>query len=192
MLERIIDLSLRHRATVIALAVLVAAAGIVSLAHLDVDAFPDTTPVQVQVNTVAPALSPLEIERQVTAPVEQAIGGLPGLEEVRSISKFGLSQVTAIFEDEVDIYFARQVVGERLLAVELGEGVPRPELGPVATGLGEVFHYIVRGEGVSLEELTTLHDWVIKPRLRSVPGVAEVNTWVAKRSNITCSPTRPA
>ena len=100
---------------------------------------------------------------------------------MRSISKFGLSQVTVTFDDGTDIYFARQLVMERLQTVELPEGIDRPEMGPVATGLGEVFHYVVTSETHSLQELTTLHDWVIKPRLQSVPGVAEVNTWGGER-----------
>src|SRR6185436_4405259 len=124
--------------------------GVVAFLRLPIDAFPDTTPVQVQVNTVAPALSPLEIERQITAPIEQAISGLPRLAEVRSLSKFGLSQVTVIFEEGADIYLGRQVVAERLGAVELPAGIERPQLGPVATGLGEVFHYLVTGPGKSL------------------------------------------
>jgi len=166
---------------VVIFTLLLLASGVYSLYRLPIDAFPDTTPVQVQINTVAPALSSLEIEQGITFPVEQAIGGLRGLVEVRSISKFGLSQVTVIFEDGTDIYFARQLVMERLQTVELPEGSPRPEMGPVSTGLGEVYHYIVTGKGKTLEELTTLHDWVIKPRLRSVPGVAEVNTWGGER-----------
>jgi cobalt-zinc-cadmium resistance protein CzcA len=177
MLERVIDLSLRHRFVVLLLSAGIAIAGVLAFLRLPVDAFPDTTPVQVQVNTVAPALSPLEIERQLTAPIEQAIAGLPGLEEVRSLTRFGLSQVTVIFEDGTDIYLARQVVSERLGSVELPSGVAHPQLGPVATGLGEVFHYTVQGEGKSLAELRTVHDWVIRPQLRSVPGVAEVNAW---------------
>ena len=100
-----------------------------ALARLPIDAFPDTTPVQVQVNTNAPSLSPVEIEQQITFPVEQAIGGLPGLVEVRSISKFGLSQVVAIFDDSVDVYFARQLIGERLQTVELPEGLDLPRDG---------------------------------------------------------------
>ena len=132
-------------------------------------------------NTVAPALSPLEIEQQITFPVEQVIAGLPRLNEVRSISKFGLSQVTAIFEDGTDVYFARQVVMERLQTIELPAGTPRPELGPVATGLGEVYHYLVRSDDMTLEELTTLHDWVLRPQLLTVPGVAEVNTWGGRK-----------
>jgi cobalt-zinc-cadmium resistance protein CzcA len=137
--------------------------------------------VLVQVNTTAPALSPLEIEQQVTFPVEQVISGLPGLAEVRSISKFGLSQVTAIFEEGVDLYLARQMVMERLGAARLPAGIDPPQLGPIATGLGEVFHYLVTGDGYDLETLTTIHDWVIKPQLLSVPGVAEVNTWGGER-----------
>ena len=129
--------------------------GLLSLARLPFDAFPDTTPVQVQINTTAPALSPLEVERQITFPVEQAISGLPGLMEVRSISKFGFSQVTAIFDDDTDIYLARQVVSERLAAAELPEGVGRPALGPGATGLGEVFQYVLHSDTLSAQELRT-------------------------------------
>jgi len=177
MLNGVIDWSLRHRLVVILASLGLILAGVIAFRRLPLDAFPDTTPVQVQVNTVAPALSPLEIERQITAPVEQAISGLPGLDEVRSLSRFGLSQVTVVFEQGIDIYLARQVVTERLQSVALPPGIARPELGPVATGLGEVFHYVVTGEGKSLAELRTVHDWIIKPQLRSVRGVAEVNAW---------------
>jgi cobalt-zinc-cadmium resistance protein CzcA len=189
MLHWVIDFSLRHRLLVIVLALAVAALGLVSLGRLDIDAFPDTTPVQVQVNTVAPALSPEEVERQITFPVEQAISGLPGLDKVRSISKFGLSQVVVTFRDGTDIYFARQLVSERLGTVDLPEGIARPQLGPVSTGLGEVFHYVLTYEGYDfsklpeqertkkLTELRTIHDWVVKPQLRSLAGVAEVNSW---------------
>jgi cobalt-zinc-cadmium resistance protein CzcA len=177
MLDSIISWSIRHRIAVIVGGTILAAIGVVALLHLPIDAFPDTTPVQVQINTVAPALSPLEIERQITFPIEQAISGLPKLHEVRSLSKFGLSQVTVIFEEGTEIYLGRQVVMERLQSVELPQGIARPQLGPVATGLGEVFHYLVTGKGKSLSELRTVQDWIIKPQLRSVPGVAEVNTW---------------
>ncbi|WP_437573708.1 efflux RND transporter permease subunit [Sorangium sp. So ce887] len=177
MLNAVITWSLRHRLLVILASIGLALAGVLALRRLPIDAFPDTTPVQVQINTVAPALAPVEIERQITAPVEQAISGLPRLEEVRSLSRFGLSQVTARFEDDTDIYLARQVVMERLQTVTLPKGIERPELGPVATGLGEVFHYVVTGKGKSLSELRTVHDWVIAPQLRSVRGVAEVNAW---------------
>jgi len=177
LLSRIIELSLRHRLVVVLGWAAIAVAGVVAFRRLPIDAFPDTTPVQVQVNTVAPALSPLEIERQATALVEQAIGGLPGLEEVRSLSRFGLSQVTVTFEDGTDIWLARQVVAERLGSIELPKGIERPSMGPVATGLGEVFHYLVSSEEASLAELRTAHDWIVRPQLRSVPGVAEVNAW---------------
>lgn len=189
MLNWLIDVSLRHRALVILTAALFAVVGVFSLQQLDIDAFPDTTPVQIQINTVAPSLASEEIERQITFPVEQAISGLPGLHELRSISKFGLSQVVVIFDDGIDIYFARQLINERLSTVELPNGISRPQMGPVSTGLGEVFHYVLVYDGVDfseasqaervkrMTELRTIHDWVVKPQLRSVRGVAEVNSW---------------
>jgi len=177
MLSQLIDLSLRYRGVVIAAALILVGLGLVAFRDLPLDAYPDTTPVQVTVNTVAPALSPLEVERQITAPLEQSIGGLPGLEMVRSVSKFGFSQITAVFEDGADIYLSRQVVSERLQAVALPDGVGRPSLGPVSTGLGEVFQYLVESGTLSTRELRTLHHWVVRPQLLQVPGVAEINTW---------------
>lgn len=177
MLERIITWSLCNRLLVIVLSLGLVVVGVSALVQLPIDAFPDTTPVQVQINTTAPALSPLEVEQQITIPVEQSIAGLPGLIDVRSISKFGLSQVTVTFADRVDIYFARQVVNERLQTAELPEGINRPEMGPVATGLGEIFHYVVTSRDKTLTELTTIHDWLVRPGLLQVEGVAEVNTW---------------
>jgi len=176
-LNRIIDFSLRNRLVVLLITAAGAAAGVYSLQRLDIDAFPDTTPVQVQINTNAPALGPEEVERQITFPIEQAISGLPGLEQMRSVSKFGLSQVVVIFADGTDIYFARQLINERLTAVAIPQGITRPKMGPVATGLGEVFHYIVTGAGTDPTDLRTIHDWVIKPPLRTVPGTAEINSW---------------
>lgn len=176
-LNRIIDFSLHNRLVVVLGAIAAAVAGWLSLQHLDIDAFPDTTPVQVQINSTAPALSPEEVERQITFPIEQAISGLPGLEQMRSISKFGLSQVVVVFQDGTDIYFARQLINERLATVEPPPGIARPKMGPVATGLGEVFHYIVTGESSDPTDLRTVHDWTIKPPMRTVPGTAEVNTW---------------
>jgi heavy metal efflux system protein len=176
-LTGILQWSLRHRLVVIVGWTAIVIAGVLSALRLPLDAFPDTTPVQVQVNTVAPALGPLEIERQISTPIEWSLSGMPKLYEVRSVSKFGFSQVTLTFEDGTDIYFARQVVSERLSGVELPDGIERPHLGPVATGLGEVFHYLVTGTGVSLAKLREVQDWIIKPQLRSVPGVAEVNSW---------------
>ncbi len=204
MLNWIIDASLRHRFVVIALVLGVIVVGSVSLQFLDVDAFPDTTPVQVQINTTAPSLLPEEVERQITFPVEQSISGLPGLQQLRSVSKFGFSQVTVVFEDGTDIYFARQLVGERIATVELPFGIERPRMGPVASGLGEVFHYIVTYDGydfstldpkeriAKLTELRTLHDWTIKPQLRTVAGTAEVNSWggYEKQYQVRVSPDR--
>jgi len=176
-LNWIIDYSLRHRAAVILATLALATVGGLSLRFLDIDAFPDTTPVQVQINTIAPALGPEEVERRITFPIEQAIGGLPGLEAMRSVSKFGFSQVVVTFEDGTDIYFARQLINERLATVELSEGIGRPKMGPVATGLGEVFHYVVTGAGNDVTELRTIHDWFVRPKMRTVRGAAEINSW---------------
>jgi cobalt-zinc-cadmium resistance protein CzcA len=179
MFERLIEFSLRNRILVVLLFVVTFAVGAWALLRLPIDAFPDTTPVQVQINTIAPALGPEEIEKQLTMPVELAVSGLPHLESVRSISKFGLSQVVATFSDDMPIYDSRQLVMERLASVELPEGIERPELGPISTGLGEVFHYVLRSDNPerTLDELRTIHDWVVKPELRKVAGVAEINSW---------------
>ncbi|MFE8595779.1 efflux RND transporter permease subunit [Archangium violaceum] len=177
MLTRIIDWSLAHRWAVLLGTLALVISGLLAFRELPMDAFPDTTPTQVQVNTVAPALTPVEVERQLTIPIEQALAGLPHVEELRSLSKFGLSQVTLQFSDGTNPWFARQQVSERLNRVEVPAGIERPTLGPVATGLGEVFHYLVTSRTRGLEELRTVHDWVIAPQLRSVPGVAEVNAW---------------
>ncbi|MCY1033036.1 CusA/CzcA family heavy metal efflux RND transporter [Corallococcus sp. BB11-1] len=177
MLTQTIDWSLKHRGVVLAATLALVVSGVLAFRELPIDALPDTTPTQVQVNVVAPALTPVEVERQLTIPIEQGLAGLPGLEELRSVSRFGLGQVTLQFKEGTDVWFARQVISERLGALELPTGVARPTLGPVATGLGEVFHYLVKSRTRSLEELGALHDWVIAPQLRSVSGVAEVNTW---------------
>jgi cobalt-zinc-cadmium resistance protein CzcA len=192
MLNWIITWSLQHRLLVLALLAASLLAGFVSLRSLDVDAFPDTTPVQVQINTVAPSLGPEQIEQQITFPIEQAISGLPDLIEVRSISKFGLSQVVVTFLDGTDIYFARRLVSERLGSVRLPPGIALPEMGPVATGLGEVFHYIITSDSADITEMRTVQDWVIKPALRTVPGVAEVNSWggFEKQYQIRIDPSR--
>ena len=149
------------------------------LLQLPIDAFPDTTPIQVQINTIAPSLSPEEVEQQITLPIELSISGLPGLENVRSVSKFGFSQVVATFSEETIIYDARQFVMERLNSIQLPDEIDRPQLGPISTGLGEVFHYIVHSDNPErdLTEIRTIHDWVIKPALLTVPGTAEVNSW---------------
>jgi cobalt-zinc-cadmium resistance protein CzcA len=188
-LNWIIDASLKNRFLVLLGALAFGTAGAYALTRLDVDAFPDTTPIQVQINTTAPALGPEEVETQITFPIEQTLSGMPALKILRSVSKFGLSQVVVTFEDETDIYRARQLVTERLNAVELPAGVPRPKLGPVSTGLGEVFHYTLTLKNWDAERATeaeraqkltylrTVHDWSIRPALRTVPGVAEVNAW---------------
>src|SRR4051812_17553494 len=177
MLNWIIDCSLRHRLLVILGVAMFAVLGGAALRKLDIDAFPDTTPVQVQINTVAASLGPEEVEQRITFPLEQAIGGLPGLEGMRSVSKFGFSQVVVTFKDGTDIYFARQLVNERLSAVELSNDIERPKMGPVSTGLGEVLHYVVTGKGDDVTQLRTIHDWIIKPKMRTVKGVAEINSW---------------
>src|SRR6516225_1509153 len=123
MLNWIIENSLRHRFFVIVAVAVLTVVGALSLRYLPIDAFPDTTPVQVQINTVAPALGPEEVEQRITFPIEQAIGGLPGLEQMRSISKFGLSQVVVTFKDGTNIYFGRQLISERLATVELADGI---------------------------------------------------------------------
>jgi heavy metal efflux system protein len=186
LLERIIALSIRYRWVVLALVLLSAAVGAWSFQRLPIDATPDITNVQVQINTEAPGFSPLEAEQRITFLVETAIAGIPGLDYTRSVSRYGLSQVTVVFKDGTDIYFARQLVNERLQAAraQLPGGVA-PEMGPIATGLGEIFMYTVEadpgarrqdGRPYTPEDLRTLQDWVIRPQLRGTPGVTEVNT----------------
>src|SRR4051812_44255266 len=161
MLNAVIDFSLKNRFFVLLVSGLLIVVGVRSAIRLPLDAFPDTTPVQVQINTTAPELSPEEVERLITFPVEYAMGGLKGIVELRSVSKFGFSQVVAIFEDGTDIYSARQQVNERLGNAVLPEGVARPRMGPVATGLGEVYHYLLTSQNpeYDLTELRTLQDW---------------------------------
>src|SRR5512134_4014180 len=179
MLRRLVDWSLENRPLVLIAAVLVVVGGGYALTQLPIDAVPDITNVQVQVLTKASALGPIEMEQFVTYPVEAAMNGLPRLVEIRSISRYGLSAVTAVFEDGVDVYFARQLVAERLVQAReaIPDGLGTPEMGPVTTGLGDVFQFTVEGEGVSAMERRTILDWMIAPRLRAVPGVTEVNVW---------------
>lgn len=178
MIERLIDLSLRNRLLMAVIAVLVMAVGYQSYTQLPVDAFPDVSPNLVQIFTVTEGLAPEEIEKFVTYPVEASMTGLPGVEKVRSVSNFGLSVVNVYFEDGLDIYFARQLVGERLQEArdQIPEGFGEPEMGPISTGMGLVlFYYLEDTSGqYTLEELRTLQDWVIKFNLQTVPGVTEI------------------
>lgn len=194
MLNYIIDASLRNRRIVLILAVGVGLAGVGSLSRLSIDALPDVTDVMVNINTVAPGLDPLEIEQQISFKVEQGMGGLPNLKLVRSLSKFGLSQTTLVFEDGTDLYFARAQVLERLQRIELPEGIAQPTMGPIATGLGEIYHYIVTAPSGDLTDSRVLQDWVLRPQLLSVPGVAEVNSWGGheRRFDVIVDPTRLA
>jgi cobalt-zinc-cadmium resistance protein CzcA len=152
--------------------------GIIAFRNLPIDAFPDLTNNQVQILTETEGMSPIESEQLVTIPIESVMNGLPRVQEVRSISKFGLSTVTVVFEDGVDTYFARQLVNERLQSARsrIPAGL-NPELGPITTGMGEIYQYVVEGFGYSPTELKTLHDWDVKYQLRTVPGVNEVNSW---------------
>jgi cobalt-zinc-cadmium resistance protein CzcA len=192
MLNWIIDFSLQNRKLVLLFSLLLIVTGVFAMRRLSIDAFPDVTDVMVQINTTAPALSPEEIEKQISARVEQAMAGIPNLKLVRSLSKFGLSQVTVVFKDGTDLYFARAQVLERLQAVELPTGMERPVMGPIATGLGEIYHYVITSPSHDLTEARIIHDWVIKPQLMSVAGVAEINSWggFEKQFQVVVSPFR--
>jgi heavy metal efflux system protein len=178
MIERLIGAALRFRVAVIALVLLLVVGGVWAFAHINFDAFPDLTPNQVQVITVAPGLSPNEVENLVSYPMETAMMGLPRTRGVRSISKAGISVVTVSYDDDVDMYFARAQVTQRMqdAAGNLPAGF-QPGLGPPATPMGEVFQYLVESDSLSLMDLKNLQEYTIKPMLRTIPGVAEVNSW---------------
>ncbi|WP_372014354.1 efflux RND transporter permease subunit [Pseudoxanthomonas sp. 10H] len=201
-LERIIGFAIAHRWLMLALTLALVAVGAWSFRQLPIDVTPDITNVQVQVNTAAPGYSPLEAEQRVTFPLETALAGLPGLDYTRSLSRYGLSQVTVVFKDGTDLYFARQQVAERIAQArsQLPGGLD-PEMGPIATGMGEIFMYIVQADAQARKadgtpwtatDLRTLQDWVIRPQLRNVPGVTEVNTQggFARQVHITPDPAR--
>lgn len=182
MINAIIRFAVAQRLLVMLMVVIMAAAGLYSLQNLPIDAVPDVTNVQVQVLTSAPSLAPLEVERQITFPVEVAMSGIPGVEEIRSISRFGLSAVTVVFHDDIDIYFARQLVLERLSQAreQIPENIGSPELGPVSTGLGEIYQYELKakeGSGYDATELRTIQDWSVRRQLLGVPGIAEINSF---------------
>src|SRR3954470_9019400 len=175
MIARLVDAALANRAVVLMLVGLLVAMGLYDLRRLPIDAQPDISPRQVLVITQAPGLGPLEVERFITFPVELALQGLPRMENLRSVSRYGLSVVYVRFSDETDIYAARNLVFSRLPAVQVPPESGTPQMGPVSTGLGEIFQFEVRGAGRSLMELRSILDWQIAPRLRQVPGVIDVN-----------------
>ncbi len=198
MLESILRLSIAQRGLVLVLVLLAAILGAWNFSRLPIDAVPDITNVQVTVNTPAPGYTPLEVEQRVTFPIENAMAGLPRLDYTRSLSRYGLSQITVVFEEGTDIYFARQQVGERLNAAR--SAIPtglEPALGPIATGLGEIFMFTVDSEPGALNadgtpvtptDLRTVHDWIIRPQLLRVPGVVEVNPIGGYKKQILVAP----
>ena len=201
-LESIVRFSIRHRWLMLVLTLAMAGVGVWSFTHLPIDATPDITNVQVQINTQAPGYSPLESEQRITYPIETALAGLPRLDYTRSLSRYGLSQVTVVFKDGTDLYFARQQVAERLQQIRsrLPAGL-EPEMGPISTGLGEIFMYTVDaapdarkpdGTAWTATDLRTLQDWVIRPQMRNTPGVTEVNTLggYARQIHITPDPSK--
>ena len=178
MIDRILEFSLRNRLLVSLFAIGVLGSGTYALTKLPIDAFPDVSPVLVQVITIPPGLAPEEVERLVTYPVEVAMNGMPGVSHTKSLSTFGLSQVSVYFKDDVDIYFARQLVLEKLQEAkeQIPPGLGDPRLGPITTGLGQIYQYVVRDSTGKRDntELRTLQDWVVRYNLRTVPGVADV------------------
>lgn len=182
MINALINFSIKQRVLILLMVVILIGAGIYSFQRLPIDAVPDVTNVQVQVLTAAPSLAPLEVERQITFPIEVTMSGLPDIEEIRSVSKFGLSAVTIVFDDSVDTYFARQLVFERLTQAreQIPESIGSPEMGPISTGLGEIYQYELRaapGSGYDPTALRTIQDWSVRRQLLGVPGVTEVNSF---------------
>lgn len=186
MLETIIKQSITHRWLVLISVLAICALGIYNFNRLPIDAVPDITNVQVQINTAADGYSPLEVEQRITFPVETVLAGIPKLDYTRSLSRYGLSQVTVVFEDGTDIFFARQQIAERLQQIksEIPEGL-EPIMGPISTGLGEIYFYTVEAENGALKEdgtaytpmdLLTIQNWIIVPQLRNLKGVVEINT----------------
>jgi len=186
MFERLIRLAIEHRWLVILAVLGMAGLGIFNYSILPIDAVPDITNVQVQINTTAPGYSPLETEQRITYPIETVMAGLPHLEQTRSLSRYGLSQVTVIFQDGTDVYFARQLVNQRIQEAKdkLPAGIT-PAMGPISTGLGEIYLWIVEaqegakkpdGSPYTATDLREIQDWIIKPQLRNVPGVTEINS----------------
>ena len=178
-MHRLIDFSLRNKFLVVVLTAVMVGFGVRAMLRLPIDAVPDVTPNQVLVLTQAPGLGPLEVERFITFPVETAMSGLPGITDIRSVSRFGLSAVYIYFEENLDLYFVRRLVLERLpdARAAIPEGLGTPSMGPISSGLGEIYQFEVRGEGQSLMDLRSILEWDIAFKLRSVPGVVEVNSY---------------
>ena len=175
MTDNFIAFFYRERLLVAVVSMLIVAGGILALRKLNVDAFPDVTPVQVEIDTEAEGLAPQEVEQQITFPIENEMNGISGVTRVESDSKFGLSVVTVYFSDDTDIYFAREQVFQRL--ADAKESIPsgfEPTMGPITTGTGQIYLYQIVGHGQSNQELRTIQDWIVKLQLRTVPGVADV------------------
>ncbi|MHB9028927.1 MAG: efflux RND transporter permease subunit, partial [Candidatus Latescibacterota bacterium] len=177
-MDRFIQFVLHQRLLIIIGAIGVLISGILAWTRLPIDAFPDVTNVQVMVLTEAPGLAPVDVEQQITFPIELSLQGLPDVKQIRSLSKAALSQVIIVFDDKVDTYFARQLVFERLQSAK--EKIPdwaEPEMGPISTGLGEIYQYTLESDRHSPMELRTIQDWMVTPQLRSLSGVTEVNSF---------------
>lgn len=194
MFNKILHLSIQNRYAVLIITAIVTLCGVLSYRYLVIDAVPDITNIQVQINSEAQGYSPYEVEQRVTQPIEQILAGMPALEYTRSLSRYGLSQVTAVFKDGTDIYFARQLLSQRLQESKsrLPDGVT-PSMGPIATGLGEIFQFIVENRENALhprnlQELREIQDWVVRPQLKTVPGVIDVNSIGGASKQIVISP----
>ena len=199
MLDRIIKFSIKNKLVIGIMTFLLVIWGIWSATKLPIDAVPDITNNQVQIITVCPTLAGQEVEQLVTFPIEQSIANIPDLEETRSISRFGLSVITVVFKDNVDIYFARQLINEKLKQAEenIPKGIGTPELAPVSTGLGEIYQYIIHPKKGSeqkynAKDLRTMQDWIVARQLYGTPGIAEVNSFGGelKQYEVAVNPSR--
>ena len=187
MLDKIIHFSINNKFIIGLMTLFLIIWGVWSASKLPIDAVPDITNNQVQIITLCPTLAGQEVEQLVTFPIEQSIANLPDLEETRSISRFGLSVITVVFDDDVNIYFARQLISERLKEAtdQIPQGIGTPELGPVSTGLGEVYQYILHPKKgsenkYSAMDLRSMQDWIVARQLNGTPGIAEINSFVCK------------
>jgi len=199
MLNRIIDLSIKNKLIVILLTLFVVGFGVFSIMRIPLGAVPDITNNQVQVSTTSTSLSPQDVEPFITYPAPLEMSNLPGVTEIRSISKFGLSVVTIVFEDQMGTYLPRQLIAEKIksASANIPEGFGTPEMGPISTGLGEIYQYILDTKPgyenkYSIMELRTIQDWVVKRQLSGIPGVVEVNTWggLLKQYEVAINPER--